>query len=150
MKNLSAWFLLGLLSLGNAAWSQAQESSGGAEKAVAALESLWLESQRTNNPDLIAPHLADQFVYTGIDGKTATKAEALASAKASKYDSVDYVDVKVTAFGDTAIATGVFKATGTDASGDPLDTNERFTDTWVKMPNGRWQCVASHSSAIQM
>jgi ketosteroid isomerase-like protein len=40
------------------------------------------------------------------------KAEALAS-------------VKVTVFGDTAIATGGFKAKGTDASGKPMDEHLR-------------------------
>jgi ketosteroid isomerase-like protein len=57
--------------------------------------------------------------------------------------------LKVTVFGDAAIATGDFKAKGTDASGKPL-ANERFTDTWVKMPNGKWQCVASHVSPAKM
>jgi ketosteroid isomerase-like protein len=83
------------------------------------------------------------------DGKVSSKSEFLAGAKATKYDSVDYDDVKVTTFGDTAIATGDFKAKGTDASGKPL-VDQRFTDTWVKMPNGHWQCVASHQSPAKM
>ena len=141
--------LLGLLSLGSAAWSQAQATDG-TEKAVAALEQQWLQSQKTNNPDLVAPLLADKFVNTGTDGKVTSKTESLATAKATKYDSVDYGDMKVTAFGDAAIATGTFKAKGTDPSGKPLDVHERFTDTWVKMPNGKWQCVASHGSPIKM
>jgi len=149
MKKTWMWCLIGLLSLGSAAWSQAQ-TTGGTEKAVAALEQQWLQSQKTNNPDLVAPLLADKFVNTGSDGKVTGKAETLANAKATKYDSADYDDVKVTAFGDTAIATGGFKAKGTDASGKPLDIHERWTDTWVKMPNGKWECVASHQSPVKM
>ncbi len=149
MKKTLMWCLIGLLSLGSAAWAQAQQT-GGIEKAVAALEQQWLQSQKTNNPDLVAPLLADKFVNTGSDGKVTSKAESLATAKATKYDSAEYEDVKVTVFGDTAIATGVFNAKGTDASGKPLDTHERFTDTWVKMPNGQWQCVASHQSPTKM
>jgi uncharacterized protein (TIGR02246 family) len=149
MKKLLMWCLIALLSLGSAAWSQAQQTSG-TEKAVAALEQQWLQSQKTNNPDLFAPLLADKFVNTNSDGKVTGKAEALANAKATKYDSAEYEDVKVTAFGDTAIATGGFKAKGTDASGKPFDEHERFTDTWVKMPNGQWQCVASHTSPVKM
>ena len=141
--------LIGLLSLGSAAWSQAQ-TTGGTEKAVAALEQQWLKSQKTNNPDLVAPLLADKLVITGSDGKVTGKAETLATAKATKYDSAQYEDVKVTAFGDTAIATGVFKAKGTDPAGKPFDTNERFTDTWVKMSNGKWQCVATHESPVKI
>jgi ketosteroid isomerase-like protein len=150
MNRTWTWCLIGLLSLGSAAWSQGKKASGGTEEAVAALEQQWLQSQKTNNPDLVAPLLADKFINTGSDGKVTGKAESLATAKATKYDSVAYDDVKVTAFGGTAIATGDFKAKGTDASGKPLDVHERFTDTWVKMPNGQWQCVASHQSLVKM
>jgi uncharacterized protein (TIGR02246 family) len=149
MKRFWILGLMGLLSLGSAARSQAQ-ATGGTEKAVAALEQEWLQSQKTNNPDLVAPLLADKFVSTGSDGKVLTKAESLATAKATKYEGAAYEDVKVTVFGDSAIATGVFKAKGTDPSGKPLDVNERWTDTWVKMPNGKWQCVASHQSQVKM
>jgi len=149
MKKMWMWCSVVLFSLGSAL-SQNNPAGGGTEKAVAALEQQWLHSQKTNNPDLVAPLLADKFINTGSDGKVTNKAEALATAKATKYTSVDYDDMKVTAFGDTAIATGGFRAKGTDASGKPLDVTERFTDTWVKMPNGQWQCVASHVSPVKM
>ena len=144
------WCLISLLSVGSAAWSQDKKADGGTEKAVAALEQQWLQSQKTNNPDLVAPLLADKFINTGSDGKVTSKTESLANAKATKYDSADYDDVKVAVFGDTAIAMGGFEAKGTDASGKPLDVHERWTDTWVKMPKGQWQCVASHQSLVKM
>jgi ketosteroid isomerase-like protein len=149
MKRNLTWSFLGLVVLASAVWSQAQEKAG-TEQAVAAMEQKWLQSQQTNNPDLVAPLLADKFVNTGSDGKVTNKAESLANAKATKYDSVAYDDLKVTAFGDVAIATGGFTAKGTDPSGKPLDVHERFTDTWVKMPNGQWQCVASQGSPVKM
>jgi len=74
----------------------------------------------------------------------------LAREKATKYTSIEYEDVKVTVFGDTAIATGGSKIKGTAASGKPLDEHVRWTDTWLKMPNGKWQCVASHASPVKM
>jgi len=148
MKRTWILFLVGLLYLGIAVGSQAQQTAG-TEKAVAALEQQWLQSQQTNNPDLVAPLLADKFVSTDSQGKVTDKAASLATAKATQYAHVEYDDVKVTVFGDTAIATGGFKAKGTDASGKPLDVNEQFTDTWVKMPNGKWQCVASHTSPVK-
>ena len=141
--------LIGLVLLSSAASSQAQ-TSGDTEKAVTQLEQQWLQSQKTNNPDLVAPLIADKFVGTGPDGKVTGKAELLAEAKATKYSSMEYEDVKVTVFGDTAIATGSSKSKGTDASGKPMDDHVRWTDTWVKMPGGKWQCVASHVSPIKM
>src|SRR6267378_1473832 len=112
MKKTLIWCLLGLLSLVSAAWSQ-DKQTGGTEKAVAALEQQWLQSQKINNPDLLAPLLADKFVSKGSDGQVESKAESLARAKATKYDSAEYDDVKVTVFGDTAVATGGFSGKGT-------------------------------------
>lgn len=143
------WCLIGLLSLGNVARLQAQQT-GGTEKAVAALEEQWLQSQTTNNPNLVAPLLADKFVDMGRDGKLIGKTEMLANSKATRYASIEYEDLKIMVFGDTAIATGRVEAKATDASGKPLDIHERWTDTWVKMPKGKWQCVASHASTTKM
>jgi ketosteroid isomerase-like protein len=134
---------IGLLLLVTAAWSQT-----GTEKAVAALEQQWLQSQKTNNPDLLAPLLSDKFVNTSSEGKVTGKSETLAEYKTTKWESAENTDVKVTAFGDTAIATGVYNGKGTD-SGKPFDVHERWTDTWVKSPSGQWQCVASQGTPIK-
>jgi hypothetical protein len=150
MIHKKLWCLLGLLSLAVAASSQAQPTSDGTATAVGALEKQWLQSQQTNNPDLVAPLLADKFVYTGGEGKLTNKAAMLADAKATKWDSVDYKDLQITVFGTTAIATGVFVGKGTDASGKPIDDRSRFTDTWAKMPSGKWLCVASQDTPIKM
>jgi ketosteroid isomerase-like protein len=134
---------IGLLLLVTAAWSQT-----GTEKAVAALEQQWLQSQKTNNPDLLAPLLSDKFVNTSSEGKVTGKSETLAEYKNTKWESAENTDVKVTAFGDTAIATGVYNGKGT-RSGKPFDVHERWTDTWLKSANGQWQCVASQTSPIK-
>src|ERR1700680_133722 len=147
MKKASISCSLALLSLFNVARSQ---TGGGTEKAVAALEQQWLQGQKTNNPDLVAPLLADKVVVTEADGKVSDKAGTLTFYKKTKWDSAEYNDVKVTVFGDTAIATGGFKGKGTDAMGKPFDNDERWTDTWMKMPTGKWQCIASHATPRKM
>ena len=83
-----------------------------------ALENQWLQSQKANNADLVAPLIADKCVYTGPDGKVSDKAG--------------------------------FKGKGTDPSGKPNDEHTCWTDVWVKMPNGKWQCVASQDPRIKM
>ena len=93
--------------------------------------------------------LAERFIGTGNDGKVMNKAESLADARSRKYTSAEYEDVKVAVFGNTAIATGGFKGKGTDAAGKPFDEHDRWTDTWVKMPDGKWQCVASQDSPVK-
>jgi Domain of unknown function (DUF4440) len=116
MKKTLICCLLGVFSLVTAAWSQ----TGTTEKTVAALEQQWLQAQKTNNPDLLAPLLADKFVNTSSDGKVTDKAGTLATYKKTKWDSAEYTDLKVTVFGDTAIATGGFKGKATK-SGKPLE-----------------------------
>lgn len=149
MKRTLIWCLLGFVLLVSAARSQSQKT-GGTEKAVEALEQQWLQGQKTNNSDLVAPLLADKIVVTQADGKVLDKDATLAFYKKTKWDSAEYTDVKVTVFGDTAIATGGFMGKGTDATGKPFDDNERWTDTWMKMPSGKWQCVASQVTPVKM
>ena len=149
MKRMAPWCVLALVVLATAAWSLAQKNAA-TEKTVADLEQQWLKSQQTNNPGPLETLLADGFTNTSSAGEVSNRAVAIDEAKATKYTSVDYLDLKVMVFGDTAIAVGTLRAKGTDSHGKPLDSNERFTDTWVKMPSGKWQCVASHQSPIKM
>jgi ketosteroid isomerase-like protein len=139
--------LLGVISLGVGSIARAQVAD--AEKAVAAAEEQWTQSERTNNPDLLAPLLADKFIFIDIDGKMSDRAKELADSKATKYVSVDIADFHVTVTGHTAVATMVFKSKGTLSNGKPMDINARWADTWVKMPDGKWQCVLSQGSDLK-
>ena len=124
-------------------------TAGTAEQAVTAAEHQWLKSQQTNDVGLLAPLLADKVVETTEEGKVILGKDAvLAAAKSDKWSSADYTDLKVTVFGDTAIATGTFTGKGTDAAGKPIDARARFTDTWV-MANGKWMCVATQDSPLK-
>ena len=149
MRRRLIWFSLGFFLLMGTAWLQAQ-TTGVTEKAVAALEEQWAQAQNTNSPDLLAPLLADKFVSTSFDGKVTGKAEALAEVKSFVKNSAANSEMKVIVYGDTAIAMGIWKAKQKDPSGKIIDLSIQWTDTWVKMPNGKWQCVASHGSSIKM
>lgn len=148
MKNKVLLGLFGTIAVAVATWSHAQTAGSETEKAVIALENQWLESEKTNNPDLAAPLFGDKYIATGSDGKLEDKAQTLADAKARTWASGEYEDVKVQAYGDVAIVTGGYKGKGTD-SGKPFAEHLRWTDTWVKMPDGKWQLVASHYSAVK-
>lgn len=148
MKRMWLWCALALLSLGSTSSSLAQDASGATEKAILALEEQWIQSQRTNNPELLAPLLAEKLVNTGPDGTVRNKSETLVNEKATKYSRSEYEETKVTVFGDTAIAASVWKGEYVDETGKPVKSRSRWTDTWVKMPDGKWQCVATHGSNI--
>ena len=144
------WGLQGLLLMVSGATAQTA-TAGADEQAVAAAEHQWLKSQQTNSVELLAPLLADKVVETTEEGKVlAGKDAVLADAKSDTWSSAEYTDLKVTVFGHTAIATGTFIGKGKDAAGKPLDVRVRFTDTWVKMANGKWLCVATHDSLLKI
>jgi ketosteroid isomerase-like protein len=149
MKRTLVWCVVALLSLMVAAQAKDKEM-GGTEQAVAALEQKWVDASKAGNPDMLAPLLADKFVNTDSSGKVTGKAETLASVKVAKWEKNEISNVKVTVFGKTAIATGDWVGKGTDDKGKPVDTHERWTDTWIEMSGGKWQCVASHGSTIKM
>jgi ketosteroid isomerase-like protein len=132
--------LVGTL-LATAAWSQSTE------KAITALEEQWVQAQKTGNIDLLIPLLAEKFVTTSDDGKVTGRAETIASYKQTKWTSGEISNVKVVVYGDTAIAIGTYKGKGVK-NGKPFEAHEQWTDTWIKMPSGQWQCVASQDSPI--
>jgi hypothetical protein len=148
MKQAWIWCGLAMISGVNTGWAQTGATAR-AQKVVAAREQQWLLSHRTNNPDLVAPLLGKSMVVTLSDGRVHDKAGILAIAKKTKYDSVNYTDVKVRVFGNMAIATGGFDATGTDEAGKPFEAHERWTDTWLRIPSGKWLCVASADVPIK-
>jgi hypothetical protein len=74
MKRILRWCVLALIVLATATWSPAQKNAG-TEKAVADLEQQWLKSQRTNNPALVEPLLADDFTNTSSDGKQQSRGD---------------------------------------------------------------------------
>ncbi len=150
MKTKWASVLLVIGALLAASGVQAANATSPAQTAVAALEQAWLKAQQTNNYDALEASLADNIVQTSIEGKvTTTKAAALADSKSVKWKSVDYSDMKFFVYGDTVVAIGNFRGKGTDSTGAPVDERAVFTDTWVKMPDGKWQCVASHDTAYK-
>jgi hypothetical protein len=138
------WSLIGVALFG-APLAQAQTSSD-EEKAVLELESKWFQD-KTNNPDLAAPLMAEDYISTWIDGSVLDKAKTLDSDKARKYSSAEGEDVEVTLLGNRAVVTGVYRGAGTKA-GEPFEELARFTDTWAKMPEGNWKRVATKYTEV--
>ncbi len=149
MKRMLVWSFVAVLSLMVAAQA-ADEMNGGVEKAVAGLEQKWIDAAKSGNAEALSPLLADKFVNTDAEGKVTGKKETLASVKGSKWEKNEINNVKVIVYGDTAIATGDWMGKGTLANGKAIDSHERWTDTWMKIAGGKWQCVASQSATVKM
>ncbi len=124
------------------------QTSPDLEKAITDLETKWATAQKDGKTDVVSPLLADRFINVGSDGKLVTKDDLLAHMKPGNWDDYGISDVKVIVYGHIAIASGLF--TGKGQVGDhKVDIHERWTDTWVRMPGGIWQCVASQQTEIK-
>jgi ketosteroid isomerase-like protein len=116
---------------------------------IVALERKWAASQAAGDVAPVAAMLAPSFISTNVDGHTSGRDQILANMKGGHWEQNEISDEKVTLYGNTAIATGAWTGKGVDGSGTRIDRHERWTDTWIKMPNGKWQCVASHQSEVK-
>jgi ketosteroid isomerase-like protein len=148
MKRSAVLMVLVLLCSIAATPSHAQDSPD-VVKAITDLEYKWADAQKNGKPDIVAPLLADRFVNTDTDGKVSGRDTLLANLKGGKWEHNGISDVKVIAFGHVAIATGAWAGKGVDGDGTKIDRRERWTDTWVRMPGGLWQCVASQQTELR-
>jgi ketosteroid isomerase-like protein len=117
--------------------------------SITHLEQAWADAQKAGDAANVAPLLADTFINTDVDGNRSGKSELLSNLKGGKWEQSAISDVKVSVYGDTAIATGAWAGKGVDGDGTKVDRRERWTDTWVKMKDGKWQCVASQQTAVK-
>jgi len=151
MRQFVATAVVVLLSMGSALAQEAPKAGaakagGTVAQALIDLENQWARASLAGNADALAPLLSEDFVALDSDGTMRTRAETLARTKAAKWTTNEIGDLKVIVHGDAAVVTGSWTGKGTDGAGKPVDAKERWADTWVKMSNGKWQCVASASA----
>jgi hypothetical protein len=101
------------------------------------MEHLWNEAQVSRDSRALDGMIGANFINTEYDGEVSDKAKFLA----------DIQEVKVNMYSDAAVVAGIYHTKGT-YQGKPYEHFGRFTDTWV-FTEGRWQCVASHTSLLR-
>jgi ketosteroid isomerase-like protein len=113
------------------------------------MEHLWNEAQVNRDARSLDAMLGANFVNTEYDGEVSDRAKFLADIKDPQFNltSLTIQDPKVSMYGDSAVVVGTYRTKGTYA-GKPYEHVGRFTDTWV-FADGRWQCVASHTSLVK-
>lgn len=114
-----------------------------------AFEKMWNQAQLTRDSGALEELVAPGFTNTEWDGEISNREKFLSDIRDPKYkpDAMNIDNVSVSMYGDAAVVTGVYHTKGT-YNGRPYDHVGRFTDTWV-LKDGRWQCVASHTSLLR-
>ena len=92
--------------------------------------------------------VGDDYVFTNQDALVRTKAQMVSAYESGsiKYESVKLDDLKVHAYGDTAVVTGRSTQKGQD-NGKDIRGQFRYTRVYVKR-QGRWQLVATQVTRI--
>jgi len=113
------------------------------------LEHVWNEAQVNRDAPVLDALVAGTFTNTEYDGEVSDKTKFLADIKDPKFkpDLVTIQDVKVSLYHNTGVVTGSYHTKGS-YNGKPYDHLGRFTDTWV-FEDGKWECVASHTSLLK-
>lgn len=113
------------------------------------MEHLWNEAQMNRDSRALEGMIGASFVNTEYDGEVSDKAKFLADIKDPQFNlsNINIQDVKVSMYADSAVVVGTYRTKGS-YQGKPYEHTGRFTDTWVFI-DGRWQCVASHTSLLK-
>jgi ketosteroid isomerase-like protein len=139
--------LLASAALGQAAVHQVKDDSQ--ETKLLVMERLWNEAQMNRDARTLDAMIGTDFVNTEYDGELSDKAKFLADIRDPHFnlETMTIQDLKVSMYGDAGVVIGTYHTKGT-YQGKPYEHIGRFTDTWV-FTEGRWQCVASHTSLLK-
>jgi ketosteroid isomerase-like protein len=105
---------------------------------------------RDKDIGLLNSVFAESFIDTSETGKLINKQRYLELLKAdrSTIESLVTDEFKILVYGDAAVASSRFVLKAKDEHGKQIEEIGRATDVWVR-ENGRWMCVAAHSSPIK-
>jgi ketosteroid isomerase-like protein len=117
--------------------------------AIRAREADYTNGVRNKNVRLMSGVFADSFIDISATGHVINKQQYLEALKADRsvIESLAVDEEKITIYGDAAVATSRFVLKARDQDGKRADEVGRATDVWVKQ-DGKWMCVAVHSSII--
>ncbi len=139
--------LLALLSAGPASAQNSKDDSQQTKLLI--MEHLWNEAQMNRDARALETMIGANFVNTEYDGEVSDKVKFLADIKDPQFNlsNITIQDVKVSMYRDSAVVVGTYRTKGS-YQGRAYEHLGRFTDTWVFL-DGRWQCVASHTSLLK-
>jgi ketosteroid isomerase-like protein len=147
----AAVLMISAMAVGQESMSSKSEMHAGAanvEQHLKNLEDRWTKASQMSDGKALEPILADDFIGIDSDGSMRSKSEAIERTSKAKFQTSEISEVKVSQHGDSAVVTGIWTGKGTGADGKPIDTRERWADTWV-MREGKWVCVASVAAPLK-
>jgi len=124
------------------------QKSDSAEQAVMQMEEELRVAISKGDAKAYGRIVGDDYVFTNQDAVMRTKAQMVSAYESGsiKYESIKFDEIKVHAYGDTAVVTGRQTLKGQD-NGKDISGQFRYTRVYVKR-QGRWQLVATQVTHI--
>ena len=131
------------------AFAQAPADVAAKKANLIALERMWNQAQVNRDAPAIASMIGNRFINTEFDGEVSSRGKFLEDFADPQFKPslMNISNVEVEFYSVTAVVTGDYHTKGT-SGGKPYDHYGRFTDTWI-FQDGKWLCVASHSSLVK-
>jgi ketosteroid isomerase-like protein len=152
MKPRFVIVMLLVLALAIPAQMLAQQSKAAKEKEVRAVIDELTKANLKGGPEVVPifeKYLADDFVRIPGNGAVFTKADMIDGWKTGriKVEKLELSDLKIHIYGNTAVATGIFKTVST-VIGTNYDSTNRWTRVFVKR-DGIWKNVLYQNTPIK-
>jgi len=139
------------VSLSLTAWARTTQTSrdGSVKQTIRQLENENREATLKNDASVFERLLADDWLNTNANGTVTTKAQLMSLVKSGtfKISSLEYDDVMVRAYKDTAVVTGRSTSTRMGQDNKLIIGQVRFTRVYIKRDKG-WQVVSAQSTPI--
>jgi len=120
----------------------------GAEQQLINVEHQWKQAVVDRDRAALDQFYASEYISTDSEGLVWNKQQDIEidTTGASRLMAFKFEDLRVQVYGDAAVVTGRLFTTGIVAGGTSQNRS-RFTDVFVKR-DGRWRCVATHTTAV--
>ena len=118
------------------------------EEELSTLETEWAQAFVKNDAEAIGRYMAEDWTVISPDGSAIDKATFLGLIKSGvlTHDQMEFAEVKVRVYGDTAVVTSRATSKG-KFRGEAFNELERSTDVLVKQ-KGQWKSVLTHLTRI--
>ncbi|MCL4523587.1 MAG: nuclear transport factor 2 family protein [Acidobacteria bacterium] len=118
------------------------------EQQLVRIEGAFAEAALRHDAGALEAYITEDFVGVDVNGQRMDKAQVLARMQSQEMEitSLRHEDIRVRVFGDCAVATARTVVAGR-YKGQETGGEFPYMRVWVKR-QGRWQAVATQSSAI--
>jgi ketosteroid isomerase-like protein len=117
---------------------------------IVRLQEVWIVAQLQKDSATFGRLLADDFLFAGPDGSLLTRTQVMDGVASDRSQRLSEAgsEYRVQVHGNVAVLHGVITITF-KTDGGTRKARLRFTDTWVKQADARWQCIAAQGTRIE-